>query len=135
MFMLRAGIPSAWALIGMSVPCGTCSAAMRAVRTLATLAGGRGWWGLPWSSTAPVSASTRIHALGGGGGGGVVVGPGGGGCCVRWRRCTANAFGARKRSRQASAVRQARNRRIATRLGGQVVRDEVNRAREPGQVV
>src|SRR5205807_1265380 len=42
MFMSRAGMPWATGLMGMSAPGGSCWTAMRAVRTLVTLAGGSG---------------------------------------------------------------------------------------------
>src|SRR5438067_3685014 len=109
-------MPWATGLTGTSAPGGSSSAAIRAVRTLVTLAGGRGAWAFPWSSTAPVSASTRTHDLGGGGGAGAVVGAGGGGGDGAWARwcagCRPDAAGAAVRIRQASAAVEARKRRI-----------------------
>src|SRR5438477_145160 len=68
MFILRAGIPAARALTGTVASGGTAFTTVSAVRILVTLAGGRGTRSSCASSTAPVSASTRIHAWGSGGG-------------------------------------------------------------------
>ena len=70
MLILVAGMPSVTALTGTLASGGSCSTAMSAVSSLMTLAARSGTRSFDASTTAPVSASTTIQALGGGGGGG-----------------------------------------------------------------